>query len=137
MELNPREVSLKADFSSRLAQIRVSRPGHKSHQDDFLRVARDLFPVYGERGEEIRDFMSRAGKLLSKGKRKRRNRNPTSDEIGEMAEIAVRLYQENHDFEGALITALEKGGFRYVRGSMGSVARVMRKLLGSSERKVS
>ena len=137
MELNPREASLKADFSARLAKIRVNRPGQKSHRDDFLDVARDLFPIYAEHGEEIREFMSRAGKLLSKGKRKRANRNPTSDEIEEMAASAVKLYRNGKSFEDALVTGLEEGGFRYVKGSMGSVARAMRKLLSSTERKVS
>lgn len=137
MDLNPREASLKADFSAKLARIREARPGGKSHQDDFLLVARDLFPIYGESDEELRDFMSRAGRILSKGKKRKKTHFPSDEEVETMAQYASGLYLDGVSFDDALIRGLEESGFRYVKGAMGSVARKMRAILGPSSKKAS
>lgn len=69
-------VSLRKDFGARLARAREEHSG-KSYRDDFFQIAKELFPVYGEKNEEFRDFMSRVSRLLRPRKEIRKEKPPT------------------------------------------------------------
>lgn len=70
-------VSLRKDFGARLARVREAHNG-KSCRDDFFQIARELFPVYGEKNEDFRDFMSRVSRLLRSRKEIRKENHPST-----------------------------------------------------------
>ena len=72
-------VSLRKDFGARLARAREAHSG-KSYRDDFFQIAKELFPVYGEKNEEFRDFMSRVSRLL-RPRKEIRKENPSTHRL--------------------------------------------------------
>ncbi len=91
--------SLRRDFGERLERARESHGG-KSKRSDFFNVANELFPRYGEEGESLRDFMSRAAALFRK---RRRNHDETPlPHRGKMKEAPKPVREEPHEVPEAL-----------------------------------